>query len=101
MYQLYRKGSTFQWVIQGDTSKCFDAIPHSKILKLVGEKVACQKTLLLLAKSLRAGYVDPESGEIVAPDVGTPQGSVLSPLLFNIVLHELDKFVNKTGKSSN
>ena len=95
LYQLHHKGATFQWVIQGDISKCFDEIPHNKILQLVGEKIVCQKTISLLKNSLTAGYLDPENGLLVVPQKGTPQGSVLSPLLANITLHELDQYMAK------
>jgi retron-type reverse transcriptase len=53
--------------------------------------IVCDKTLQLIRKSLTAGYIDPETGKHVLTNEGTPQGSVLSPLLANIVLDELDK----------
>lgn len=62
-------------------------------MKIIGEKVKCDRTMQLLKKSLEAGYIDPITREHVIPDRGTSQGSVLSPLLSNIVLHELDKYM--------
>lgn len=51
---------------------------------------------MLIKKSLMTGYIDPDNGKLIVPKEGTPQGSVLSPLLANIVLNELDKFMTKT-----
>lgn len=82
-------------MIQGDISKCFDKIPYEIIMKLIERKVKCSKTLHLIIKTLKAGYIDPETNKLVVPDQGTPQGSVLSPLLSNIVLHELDEYMTK------
>ena len=90
--------STFHWVIEGDIENCFDSIPHSTIRTLLRKKVACERTLELINKSLKAGYVDPNTGQLQLPHVGTPQGSVLSPLLSNIVLHELDLFIETVLK---
>lgn len=67
-------------------------------MKRVGSIIKCHRTLELIGKALSAGYFDPQTGTLCRGDVGTPQGSVLSPLLCNIVLHELDKFVNKVGE---
>lgn len=64
-------------------------------MKRIENTVSCDKTLQLIRKSLTAGYVDPVSGEIIRSTEGTPQGSVLSPLLANIVLDELDQSVDK------
>lgn len=91
--EIYIEGGNYNWVIQGDISKCFDSIPHEIILGRVGKRVKCQRTLELVKKALSAGYIDPETGTLVKSDTGTPQGSVLSPLLCNIVLHELDSFM--------
>jgi group II intron reverse transcriptase/maturase len=96
LYQLYRNGSNYQWVVQGDISKCFDKIPHEIISKIIKSTVICDKTLLLIKKSLIAGYIDPDNGKHIIPTEGTPQGSVLSPLLANIVLNELDDFMTKS-----
>eukprot|EP00245_Coleochaete_scutata_P009481 TRINITY_DN3129_c0_g3_i2.p1 TRINITY_DN3129_c0_g3~~TRINITY_DN3129_c0_g3_i2.p1 ORF type:complete len:622 (+),score=-69.83 TRINITY_DN3129_c0_g3_i2:204-1868(+) len=98
---LYLKGSHHSWAIQGDITKCFDSIPHDIIMKRLSKKITCQRTLELVNKALSAGYVDPVSGKIIREKTGTPQGSVLSPLLCNIVLHELDKFMHKLQERYN
>lgn len=59
-------------------------------MKCVESNISCDKTLQLIRKSLIAGYIDPDSGEHISTAEGTPKGSVLSPLLANIVLNELD-----------
>jgi group II intron reverse transcriptase/maturase len=96
LYQLYRNGSNYQWVVQGDISKCFDKIPHKIINNIIESTVTCDKTLILIRKSLTAGYIDPDNGLHIIPSEGTPQGSVLSPLLANIVLNELDEYMTKS-----
>ena len=50
----------------------------------------------LVRKSLRAGYIDYESKQLIITELGTPQGSILSPLLSNIVLNELDLYMEET-----
>jgi retron-type reverse transcriptase len=62
-------------------------------MKCIESKTTCDKTLQLIRKSLTAGYIDTESGEHIKTSLGTPQGSVFSSLLANIVLNELDKKV--------
>lgn len=94
LYQIYRNGSSYQWVIQGDISKCFDMIPHKVIESILSKKIICDKTMQLIRKSLTTGYIDQETGKHIASNMGTPQGSVLSPLLANIVLNELDSYMN-------
>jgi len=91
--QVYLNGSRSPWVVQGDISKCFDMIPHDIIMKRLKSHIKCHRSLELIQSSLRAGYLDPGTNKIVKPNLGTPQGSVLSPLLCNIVLHELDQFL--------
>nr|CEG03731.1 unnamed protein product [Fusarium pseudograminearum CS5834] len=59
----------------------------------------CDKTLQLVRKSLKAGYIHPDTGEHIRSTEGTPQGSVFSPLLANIVLDEFDKQVEKIKSS--
>uniref|UniRef100_UPI0022388067 reverse transcriptase domain-containing protein n=1 Tax=Ramaria rubella TaxID=113071 RepID=UPI0022388067 len=90
---LYLKGNQFSWVVQGDISACFDSIPHHIILNILKRDIICDKFLTIINKSLTAGYRDPETGKYVKSKIGSPQGSVLSPLLSNIVLHEFDKYI--------
>lgn len=47
-----------------------------------------------MTKFLKAGFIDPNTNKLICPEIGTPQGGILSPLLCNIVLHELDKFMD-------
>lgn len=87
--------SNFQstsFVIEADFSQAFSSISHEKLLKLLGEKIKCQKTMSLIRSGLKAGFV--ELGVLHEHLItGTPQGSILSPLLCNVFLHELDVFI--------
>jgi len=91
--QLHIKGGHFTWVINGDISKCFDKIPHDKIMTLLGKKISCHRTLELIKKSLINPAI--KNNTIIPSHIGTPQGSIVSPILSNIVLHELDVFISK------
>jgi len=98
--------SSYSWVIEGDIKDCFDNIPHNMIIKGISRRIDCLATLNLIKKILNAGYVlDSElknrksKGKVYRSEVGTPQGIVLSPLFCNIVLHELDRFVEEDLKS--
>lgn len=88
------------WAIEGDISKCFDRFNHKIIVSLVRKKYVSQQVFIdLLYKALKARIVTLDSSWKVK--VGTPQGSVVSPILCNICLHELDQFVqngNTTAK---
>lgn len=68
-------------------------------MKRIETVIKCDKTLQLIRKSLTAGYLDPKTSKLVRPTEGTPQGSVLSPLLANIVLNELDLGMDKIQNS--
>lgn len=70
-------------------------IPHKIIENILRKKIVCDKTMQMIRKSLTAGYIDQETGKHVTSKAGTPQGSVLSPLLANIVLNELDMYMDE------
>lgn len=78
--------------IEGDISKCFDSFDHKILVDLIRKRVNDERFIQLINKTLNAGYM--EFHQIQRSIVGTPQGSVISPILSNIYLHELDKFVN-------
>jgi len=81
-----------EWVVDADVSRCFEAIPHDKLLKTVASRVVDGSMLALVKKMLTAPVVDErEGGRRTRPRTGTPQGGPASPLLANIYLHLLDR----------
>lgn len=85
-------------VIDADLSGYFDAIPHRKLMELVAKRVSDGSILALIKAWLEAPIAeeDKETGKksIKPNDKGTPQGGVISPLLANLYLDNLDKGVN-------
>ena len=89
--------SNVNWVIKGDISKYYDTIDHQILLNLIKKRINCDKTLTLIKKSLKNPYKD--NGRLIYPKIGIFQGSSLSPLLYNIFLHEFDNFMADRKKS--
>ncbi|HES0870274.1 TPA: group II intron reverse transcriptase/maturase [Streptococcus pyogenes] len=82
----------FHYVVDVDIKGFFDNVDHGKLLKQIWTLGIRDKRLIsLIGKMLKAPIE--ENGERTVPDKGTPQGGVLSPLLANIVLNELDWWV--------
>lgn len=84
-------GWKFQWVIEGDRSSYFDTIPHRRLIKEIKKRVADRDIRDLLWKFLRAGVM--EKGKYHETLTGTPQGGIISLLLANIYLHQLDRYM--------
>jgi group II intron reverse transcriptase/maturase len=84
------------WFIEGDIKSCFDEIDHETLLHVVGKRIRDFRFLKLLRTMLEAGYWENETHHKTI--AGTPQGGIVSPLLANIFLHELDEFVLQTLK---
>lgn len=84
-----------RFVLDADIKGFFDKIPHQVIMNLVAEKVADGNILTLLQRFLTAGVM--EDGVFKPTTVGTPQGGVISPLLSNIVLNQLDWALDEAG----
>lgn len=80
-----------RWFVEGDIKGFFDHIDHEQMVTLVYEKVKDNRIIQLLYKMLKAGYL--EDWKYNRTFSGTPQGGIISPLLANIYLHELDKFM--------
>ena len=80
-----------RWFVEGDIKGCFDNIDHEVLLSILGEKLHDNRFLRLLKYLLKAGYM--EEWRYDRTLSGTPQGGVVSPILANIYLDRLDKFV--------
>ncbi len=78
-----------RWAAETDVANCFEAIPHSRLLSAVEERISDRHLLKLLRAMLRAGVM--EQGALRRSLAGTPQGGVISPLLANVYLHRLDR----------
>jgi RNA-directed DNA polymerase len=83
---------TYEWVVEGDIRSCFDEISHSALLGRVRARVGDKRVLALVKAFLKAGILD-EDRVLRETDAGTPQGSILSPLLSNVALSVLDEYI--------
>jgi len=91
--QLLQSGHTF--VVDADLKSYFDTIPHNRLLALVKQKIADSRVVSLIEAYLKAGILDGLEGW--EPEQGTPQGAVISPLLSNLYLDDLDQTMAKSG----
>lgn len=85
----------YQHIVDIDLKSFFDEVDHCLLLQLLYRKVKCRLTLRLIRKWLRAPILI--NGKLIKRRKGVPQGSPLSPLLSNIILHELDSELEKQG----
>jgi RNA-directed DNA polymerase len=95
-----QENKRYFWIIEGDISSYFDNINHKKLMKILKRRIKDKKILQLIWKFLKAGVM--ENKLFRDTNQGTPQGGILSPLLANIYLNELDTYMaqNYSGFSS-
>lgn len=88
------KWQNVTWVISIDIQKYFDTINHDLLLNMLAE-YCDQATIELIRKFLKCGYIDlyRNPNKLEATEIGTPQGSLISPILSNLYLHLLDCFI--------
>lgn len=84
-----------EWIVDIDLEKFFDNVPQDKLMSYVGRVIHDGDTESLIRKYLKAGVM--VKGQYEATEIGTPQGGNLSPLLSNIMLHELDQELEARG----
>ena len=81
------------WFVEGDISDCFGSLDHEILLGILAEKIHDNRFLRLIRNMLKAGYL--EDWEYHDTLSGAPQGGTVSPILSNIYLDKLDKFVER------
>jgi len=89
--ELKKEFNGSRWFVEGDIKGCFDNINHEILVKVIGTKIKDARIIKLIYKFLKAGYM--EDWQYHKTYSGTPQGGIISPILANIYLHELDKYI--------
>lgn len=90
---LKKEFTGVSWFVEGDIKGCFDNIDHHVLVDIIHAKIKDTRLLKLIWKFLKAGYM--EDWKYHPTYSGCPQGGIISPLLANIYLNELDKFAEK------
>jgi RNA-directed DNA polymerase len=81
----------YKYAVEGDIRKCFDRIHHQTLLRILRRVIRDESVIYTIRQMLKAGVM--EDGAWSVTDDGTPQGGIVSPLLANIYLNELDQFI--------
>jgi group II intron reverse transcriptase/maturase len=89
--QIHDTFTGTHWFVEGDIEACFDSFDHHVLIDLLRRRIDDEAFIALMWKFLKAGYM--EQWQYHKTYCGTPQGSGISPLLANICLDELDKFM--------
>lgn len=86
-----------KWCIESDIQNNFPSIDHKILLNLLSQRIKCSKFLGIIKKCLKAGFK--ENNKFFESNKGLFQGNVISPILNNIYLHQLDLFLDAEAKS--
>lgn len=86
-----------KWFIEGDIHSFFDCIDHDILIGILRERITDERFLRLIRKFLNAGYM--EEWTFHKTYSGTPQGGIISPILANIYLDKLDKYMKAYCKA--
>src|SRR5579859_10385 len=91
---IQKEWTAVKWIIDMDIRSYFDTIPHDLLVALLKKKIEDTRFISLIQAMLDAGYL--EDWHYHATYSGVPQGSICSPILANVFLHELDLFMKTT-----
>jgi len=97
---LLRVQKTFtgaKWFVEGDIQACFDSFDHHVLIDILRRRIDDEAFIELMWKFLKAGYM--EQWQYHMTYSGTPQGSGISPILANIYLNELDRYIADYAKT--
>ena len=93
LLHILKTFSGAKWFIEGDIKGFFDNIDHDVLVGILRERISDDRFIRLIRKFLKAGYV--EDWTFHNTYSGTPQGGIVSPILANIYLDKLDKYVKE------
>lgn len=93
LQQVRKTFTGAKWIIEGDIKACFDSFNHHVFVNILRERIEDEYFIALIWKMLKAGYM--EQWTYHNTFSGTPQGSGCSPILANIYLNELDKYMEE------
>lgn len=93
LMEVKRSFTGTKWWVEGDIKDFFDNIDHQTLINILRRKIADEKFIRLIWKFLRAGYIF--EGKLHNTYGGTPQGGIVSPILANVYLNELDQLMKK------
>lgn len=99
LMQIQNTFTGTNWFVEGDIHACFDSFNHHTVISLLRKRIEDETFLQLIWKFLKAGYM--EQWTYNRTYSGVPQGSGVSPVLANVYLHELDKFMEDYAQTFN
>ena len=91
--QIQTRFTGAKWFIEGDIKGFFDNIHHDILIDILKERISDDRFIRLIRKFLKAGYI--EDWVYHKTYSGTPQGGIISPILANIYLDKLDKYMQE------
>lgn len=97
--QIQKRFIGAKWFIEGDIKGFFDNINHEILIGILKERISDERFIRLIRKFLNAGYI--ENWTFHNTYSGTPQGGIISPILANIYLDKLDKFMMEYAQKFN
>ena len=99
LQHIKRNYTGVKWFVEGDIKGCFDNVDHHVLVQILRRRIADEHFIGLIWKFLKAGYM--ENWVYHSTYSGTPQGSLISPILANIYLNELDVFMANYAQTFN
>jgi retron-type reverse transcriptase len=89
--KIYSQSQGANNAIEGDIKAAFDNVNPTTMIKILSKRISDKKFLKLIEEGFACGLID--KGKFEHTLLGTPQGGIASPILFNIYMHEFDQFV--------
>jgi retron-type reverse transcriptase len=83
LHQVERQFDGMKWLIEDDFKSAYDSVDHGKLLNLLRKSINDERFILLIKRALDAEYIE-RPHKTITSLIGIPQGSIISPILFNI-----------------